>query len=416
MEEKERKKIYFRRKKFLAVILTAMIFAFSGMNLYTYGEKYLADIERICINVAEGRNTLTRAVEKLEESLTGDMYAKMNLIEVFSYTNVLLDKREINNFEYIKDENGSLHYAQFYKEHDTEIFEYAMRINRLKDYVSENGTNVMFVVAPSKFLLSSDTLRMGLPINNPQENVNELLFYLNRLGIDTLDLNNYIPNGTVTYEDSFYRTDHHWSVDAAYYSSQILADRLTADYGLDMDTDTYLSDDAYTRVTYKDGMLGSMGRDTGICFSGLDDFTAYYPNFRMNFYRYCIEDYDIKYEFEGDITETLYSLDQLCSSEDIYEVSQYGIYLNELEVYEHIVNRENPNGPKILFIRDSYFSPVITFLAPMCSEIDAVWNMDKSKHVDIDEIISENTYDVIILEYYPYNIEDSGFSFFKGTE
>ena len=35
---------------------------------------------------------------------------------------------------------------------------------------------------------------------------------------------------------------------------------------------------------------------------------------------------------------------------------------------------------------------------------------------DIDEIISENTYDVIILEYYPYNIEDSGFSFFKGTE
>ena len=201
MEEKERKKIYFRRKKFLAVILTAMIFAFSGMNLYTYGEKYLADIERICINVAEGRNTLTRAVEKLEESLTGDMYAKMNLIEVFSYTNVLLDKREINNFEYIKDENGSLHYAQFYKEHDTEIFEYAMRINRLKDYVYENGTNVMFVVAPSKFLLSSDTLRMGLPINNPQENVNELLFYLNRLDIDTLDLNNYIPNGTVTYEE-----------------------------------------------------------------------------------------------------------------------------------------------------------------------------------------------------------------------
>jgi hypothetical protein len=202
-------------------------------------------------------------------------------------------------------------------------------------------------------------------------------------------------------------------VDAAYYSTEVLVDRLAEDYGYDLDADTYLSDDSYFKVTYENGMLGSMGRATGICFSGLDDFTAYYPNFTMNFYRSCIDADGTEFEYEGDITQTLYDFEELYSTDDVYDVSQYGLYLDELQVYEHIVNNDNPDGLKVLFIRDSYFSPVITFLAPMCSEIDAIWNMDKSHTIDIDAYLSEHEYDCIILEYYPYNIEEKGFSFFE---
>ncbi len=416
MDERKRKKLYFRRKKFLAVILTGLIFAYSAMNIYTFGEEYLEDIEHILNNVMAGRSTVSHGVEKLEDALSDDMYEKMKFIEAFSYVNVLLDKREISNFSYIKDETGSLHYASFYRDHDPDIFEYALRIERLEEYVNENGTDVLFVMAPSKYAPNDGRLRLGLPINDPHNNLNELMFYLNRLGVNTLDLNNFIPGDTVSYDDAFYKTDHHWTIDAAFYSTQLIADKLNADYGYDLDTEKYLSEDSYTRVRYENGMLGSMGRATGVCFSGLDDFTAYYPNYQMNFYRYYLDDDKDEFELEGDITQTLMNYEELYSSDDVYEISQYGLYLDELEVYEHIVNRDNPDGPRILFIRDSYFSPVITFMAPMCSEIDAIWNMDKSHTIVIDDYLKENTYDCIILEYYPYNIEDRGFSFFRETE
>ncbi len=413
MDENKKKKLYFRRKKILGVILTVMIFLYSGVNLYINGKDYLGELKHIWRNATHGYTTVTHAMEKVEDALTDEMYGKMCFVEIFSYANVLMDKREISSFAYIKDETGSLHYATFYRDHDPEMFEYAMRVYRLKESVAESGTNVMFVIAPSKYVPDDGRLRMGLPVNDPHDRVNEMMFYLNRLGIDTLDLNNYLPNDRVTYEDAFYKTDHHWSVDAAYYSTEVLVDRLAEDYGYDLDADTYLSDDSYFKVTYENGMLGSMGRATGICFSGLDDFTAYYPNFTMNFYRSCIDADGTEFEYEGDITQTLYDFEELYSTDDVYDVSQYGLYLDELQVYEHIVNNDNPDGLKVLFIRDSYFSPVITFLAPMCSEIDAIWNMDKSHTIDIDAYLSEHEYDCIILEYYPYNIEEKGFSFFE---
>ena len=64
-------------------------------------------------------------------------------------------------------------------------------------------------------------------------------------------------------------------------------------------------------------------------------------------------------------------------------------------------------------IRDSYFSPVITFMAPMCSRIDAIWSLESSDQIDIEQYVKENRFDYIIVEMYPYNIEDDAFNFFR---
>ena len=71
------------------------------------------------------------------------------------------------------------------------------------------------------------------------------------------------------------------------------------------------------------------------------------------------------------------------------------------------------HGKKIFMIRDSYFSPVISFLTPMCGRIDAIWSLEDSKELDIEQYIKENRFDCIIIEMYPYNIEDKAFRFFE---
>ncbi len=384
MEEKKSKNTYFYRKRILAIILTTMILSYAVVNLYVNRQTLMDDLTEAYVKVTEEGESPVRVIPSLESSMTDNAFKRMMFVELFSYSNVVLDKREIRNFSYIKDETGSLHYAAFYREHQSELFEYALRIKRLKDYVSEYDTDVLFVVAPSKYVADDDRFRPGMPVNDPQVVVNELLFYLNRLDVDTLDLNQYIPCDEVPYTEAFFRTDHHWTISSALYSTRLLAQTLNSDFGYELDVDEYLAPDKFTSVTYYDGMLGSMGRGTGACFSGVDDFTAYYPNYDMNFYRKTLEENGSFSEREGGIIGTLILPEILYRSGDIYQDSQYSIYLNGLRQYEKVVNLDNPEGKKIFMIRDSYFSPVISFLAPTCSEIDAMWSLEDSDQINIE--------------------------------
>ena len=274
---------------------------------------------------------------------------------------------------------------------------------------------MILVIAPSKYGEFSPKTRSDLPINDPHSNVDELMFYMNRLGINTLDLNQYLPCDEMPFEKTFYKTDHHWTVEASLYSSKIIVEQLNDKFGYGLDTDYYLNPENFRTVTYYHGMLGSMGRGAGACFSGVDDFTAYYPKWK--------NDYVIQFmDEEGGITErsgdTVGSLimPEILFQKDLYAESQFDIYLNGMREYEHIDNVTNPDGLKLLTIRDSYFSPVLTFLAPFFGEIDSIWSMENNENIDIETYIRDNKFDCIIIEYYPYNIKDEGFQFFMDEE
>ena len=64
-------------------------------------------------------------------------------------------------------------------------------------------------------------------------------------------------------------------------------------------------------------------------------------------------------------------------------------------------------------IRDSYFSPVIAFMMPMCGEIDAIWTLEETGKLDIETYVQEKTFDYIIIEVYPYSLNDNAFDYFK---
>ena len=56
---------------------------------------------------------------------------------------------------------------------------------------------------------------------------------------------------------------------------------------------------------------------------------------------------------------------------------------------------------------------MITFFAPLCAEIDAVWSLEKEDALDIETMVLNNQYDYIIMEVYPYNIGADAFQFFR---
>lgn len=401
-------KQYFLRKRIFAILFLIVVFTFSGFNFYY---NYAPLKEEVLEQYAEKKLD----VPALEGDITSGLLGRMDLIESYGFVQVLLDKREFNNFAMIRDEEGYLHYASFFRERDDDLFEYAMRVKRLQDYVEPYGTKVLFVVTPSKYDPGRVTLRTGLPANDPNDIVNELLFDLNRLGIETLNLGLEMPNERLSYDEVFFKTDHHWTVPAAYEASCAIVEKLEEAFDEELDPTGYYTggDESYTRETYYGGMLGSMGRKTGAVFSGVDDFTALWPNFEGDFFRESMTNDGRLQHYYGNFESTFIDREVLTEPQDLYSGSQYSLYLNELRIYESVVNNENPDGVSMFMIRDSYFSPVICFLMPMVGRIDAMWSLEESDAIDIESYIRENRFDYIVIEVYPYNINADAFRYFR---
>lgn len=401
---------YILKKRLFSIVFIVAVFGFAAANFYHGSEK----VGAVCRNTFQDGAVTKQEVASLESAITQNLWGRMNFIETYAYVQTLLDKRECNNFAMIKDEQGFLHYASFFRENDLDCFEYAMRIKRIQDYTASAETKVIFVVPPGKYDKKYSQFRTGMPVNDSSWIVDEMMFYLNRLGVETLDLREHLPNEELSYEETFFKTDHHWTIPAAFEATCALVDKIEESFGEDLDPDDYYTNIVnYDLATYESGMFGSMGRKTGANFCGLEDFTALWPHFEGQFTRECMTENGHTNIESGSFQETLMDASVLTDKTDIYSNSQYSLYLDGLRIYEKITNEENADGPKVLMIRDSYFSPVIAFLMPMCSEIDAIWALEESEELDIETYIKSNEFDYIIVEVYPYSIKEEAFNFFK---
>lgn len=409
--DKKTKYRYFLRKNILALLILLMIFGYAGINIRNNYETYAQTIRDEYRKLINGESSIRDSITVLEDSLTETAVERMKFVEVFSFGHVLLGKEEIKNFSYIKDRNGVLHYAAFFREHDMDLFALSLRVKRLQEAVAEKGTKVIVAIAPSKTDLTETEFSAGLPYNDTGREVDELLLWLNRLGIPTINYGEYMPNKKLPFEETFYRTDHHWTIGAALYATEVLVDKMNEVGGYDLPGEAYLSPEQYDVVVYPDAMLGTMGRGSGVNFAGLEDFKAYLPKWEKRFKRESLREDGRIETTEGGCYETLINLDVL-NRTDLYKNQAYSMYMNAIRYYDHVENLDQPDGISVLMVRDSYFGPVMTFLAPMTGKIDSIWLLEDSDAVSVEGLLAERDYDCIIIELYPYNIGEDAFQFF----
>ena len=244
---------YFVKKRIFAVVFLLAMFSFSAVNIYINKDVFVKETNKHI-------NEPDKLPSEYEEVMQDDIVGKTEFVETYGFTQKSLGKKEFNAFEYVKDNQGFLHYASFYRDEEKNIFECALRVKKLQNYVEKYGTKVLFVMTPSKYNREFSDFDIGMPVNNPSEDVNEMMMYLNRLGVPSINLGESVPNSTIPYKDAFFKTDHHWTVPAAFEATKILVNELNERYGANFDpTGFYLSDKAYKKQIYKGHMLGSMG-------------------------------------------------------------------------------------------------------------------------------------------------------------
>ena len=241
---------------------------------------------------------------------------------------------------------------------------YAQSTARFRDALeAEYGIPFLFVQVPQKASVYGEgTLAHGL-YDYGDSHADTFLRTLQREDVDYLDLRPILA-GTGRYSELFFRTDHHWTPEAAFLAWQAVAERLETDYGFDFD-EAATDPAAWDREVLEDVFLGSQGKRVGSLYAGMDDFELWTPKGETAF------EYEVPimaYDRVGTMEESLLFPERLKET-DPYQANPYTYYSGGDYTFARMKNLKHPDGPTIVLLRDSFACPFAPFMAMGCGEL-----------------------------------------------
>ena len=224
------------------------------------------------------------------------------------------------------------------------------------------GIPYLYAAAPQKLQRGVQLLPAGLE-EGGNAYCDAYLDNLARLGVDYVDLRPAFESNGI-YSSWFFRTDHHWKPEAAFFAWQLLSDELSGRYGFE--TDPSLTDPAsWSTTVLEDFFLGSQGKRVGSLYGGVDDFTLYIPRFDTDL-TYACPSYGFT---RTGAFETSVCFPERVAERDWFNGNPYTYYAGGDYPLATITNHNNPDGPRIVLLRDSFACALTPFLALSCSEL-----------------------------------------------
>ena len=263
----------------------------------------------------------------------------------------------------------------------------------LVNFVKECKIPVSYIQVPSKVDKYNDKTS-----DYSNENADN---FINQVkdDVNVLDLREQIHNENLSHHSLFYRTDHHWTTKAGLWATREIATYLNKNYNADIDL-SLLEDNQFTSKEYKGWFLGSQGKKMTLSLSKPDDFELLYPKYETSFH-YTVPDHEIDTSGSYNVTIDMSQIEP----KDYYGKDPYAALNYGTPAVIKIVNDKNPTGKKILLLRDSYASAVISNLALCTSELDC---LDlRSFNGSVYQYIEEMKPDMILVMYGAASIDSN---------
>ncbi|MBR2789933.1 MAG: hypothetical protein IKD70_04875 [Eggerthellaceae bacterium] len=345
------------------VALFAIVFILLGLGGTCIKRLGFASLELVSA-LGQGDTAAVLEYRSAVDDITGKglSYHKM-LMDIDSARNNLLGTRVIvkDDSTVIKAVSGKL-MEQVERVDDEDIEDAVARIRELQAVAEAHGAGFLYCAAPKKELYEEAP---GNAVNAFKDNYERFVMALRSAGIPLLDCSLVLEEPPLRPEDAFFVTDHHWKPTVGFDVAGSICERLASLYGFSYDERlTDLSN--YTVTTYPNWFLGSLGKKTGTYFTwqGADDFDLITPDFETAF----IEEQPLKGEvLQGPFEKTV--LDMSNMEKDHYGLIPYATYCGGDFRLQIFTNTLNPDGKKILLVRDSYASVVAPFLALQAGEL-----------------------------------------------
>ncbi len=393
------------KKLITTIFFLVILFGFSFINIFTNYNVIKSAVEK-----KEGV-PLKEYIIGVENTINENIYGKYKLIEAYGYIQKLMDKNEVANFEVVKDTEGKLHFTYFTdKPNPTKSL--TEKLSRFDDNIKNPQTKLVYLMTPDKYIKGHTEFPKGIPYHYNNETADQFLSNLNLVGIDSIDLRKGILESGIKGNDLFFNTDHHWKIETAFWGFKQLVMNINDKYSPNIDNiNLYTDINNYNIIKYKDSFIGSMGRKTGKYYAQVDDFSLIYPKFKTN-YDFYFENKFTRGTLTGRFEEALIAINPI-RKHDTYGIvsDKYFSYLYGNQPFAHIKNKENPNGLKVLFVKDSLAVPLVSFFSSVCSD---VYLMDPRYYKgDTLNFINNTELDYVFISFSPQNLVEEFFEFTK---
>lgn len=323
---------------------------------------------------------------KFNENIAG----KYSFIDANGMVHKILGQRAMN--EAVKLDNKSVFVPMEYSDTSSN----AMKVSDLKDILNEMGIPLLYVQTPYDVCRFDESNAAKADCSNTV--ADEFVANLRQNGVSVLDLRDELHNDGLDHYEAFYKTDHHWTAETAFWAFGTINEEI----GSTLQTtipDEYLTLDSYKCENYE-GVLGSTGRKTGQYYCGLDNLNIYSPVFDTS----ITASYPTKnYSATGTYDEVVLDRTHL-EGDNLFEMLQYNVYTGNDRDITIYTNENAPVDAKILFVKDSFFRPVLAFMSTVYRECVAVDL--RYLETSLIDIIEEEKPDMVVIEYNPYILTD----------
>ena len=309
------------------------------------------------------------------------------LKEVTGFSYMALNKRAIDNFSYIKDFSGNMQLV----EDDFNKAQAEEQILILADAFGERDIPFLFVSMPPRFDIEDFPIARELDFYGQHEA--GMLGSLSDAGVWTLDTKQELKDAGLPYLYPF-KTDIHLQTKGEIEAARLIAEELSA-YGVEInDADIIFDRNNYTVETYDFG--GNLIRSAGLIFTGgLDDFELWFPDFETDL---TVEDpVKNKVTKRGPFSESV--MNQMDPNTTTAGFTLYWVvnYLQYSTPYSTIDNNLNKDGPRLLFIIDSYSFRTVSHMSLGAGHITIIDPRQRGSKKHLIEAMENGEYDAVIV-------------------
>ena len=284
---------------------------------------------------------------------------------------------------------------------------YADELIKLDAVASDHNAEFMYIQLP--FKIENDSV---MPLGCHEygnENADELLRLISS-DVYSIDFRSIIYEAGYEWEKLFFKTDHHWRPETAFWAAGCIAEVLSEQYGHVIDRRSH-NISYYDVIKYEDWFLGSQGKRTGNWYSGVDDFSLITPRYETSF-RFIAESQSGEtIKRYGTFDDTMFDWKNI-SKKDYFNINTYAGYIGGDYKKNIITNNMAPNDKRILLIRDSFSCTLAPFLALDAKEITTI-DLRHFTECSIEDYIKNGNFDLVIVAYNPSAFTEQQFDFFN---
>lgn len=388
------------------IILLGMLNYFSWDDfLKPLGKEVLHGYQKTAESdtVSQRINAVKGNIEKMIGEISfKDAYINLNTL---AQTSLGIKTIEDADYEVGKMNNGQLTFMYETKGIDqNSIVSCAENVAGLNDQLQQKGIDFLYLQAPFKINKYDPQLPPNLK-EYTNDKIDLFVDELNSRGVDLLDFREEIHHAGIDQADLYFKTDHHWKPEGAFWCFGKTAEVLNEQYGFSINSQhTDLAN--YNVDVYKNWFLGSIGKRVGTIWAGTDDISLITPKFETNF---TFQIPSKKVKKSGSFDKALISYGQI-NEKDYYNKNPYAAYTGGDFPLNNIKNHNNPNGKKVLLVRDSYACAFSPFLALACSELDII-DLRHYKEKSLMAYIEETKPDMVLMLYHTTSIREATMTF-----